>query len=111
MAEVRWTLRLAESAERDIADILAWTTERFGRQQARRYAETLLRAVQSLEGGLDAAGARSREDLAPDIRLLHVARKGRNGRHLVIYRVSGERTTDVLRVLHDSMDLPRHVDG
>lgn len=110
MAEARWTLRLAESAERDIADILAWTAERVGRQQARRHAESLLRAVQSLEGGPDAAGARGREDLAPDIRLLHVARTGRKGRHFVVYRVSGEHMIDVLRVLHESMDLPRHLD-
>ncbi len=36
-----WTLRVARQAEVDIVDILAWTSEQFGEQQARTYAETL----------------------------------------------------------------------
>ena len=44
---------------------------------------------------------------------IHVAREGENGRYLVLYRVDPEADTptiDVLRLLHDLMDLPRHVD-
>ena len=42
---------------------------------------------------------------------LHVARKGRKGPHFVVFRVApsrSEQVIDVLRLLHDSMDLPRH---
>ena len=44
--------------------------------------------------------------------VLHVARRGRQGRHFVLYRADSQAETpviDVLRLLHDSMDLPRHV--
>ncbi|ACK79983.1 MULTISPECIES: hypothetical protein [Acidithiobacillus] len=34
---------------------------------------------------------------------------GGNGRHFLVFRVAGDSLSDVLRVLHDSMDLPRHL--
>ena len=43
---------------------------------------------------------------------LHVARKGRKGRHFVVFRVARDPDHDVievLRLLHDSMDLQRHL--
>jgi toxin ParE1/3/4 len=63
-----------------------------------------------LEGGPDVLGARAREDIQPGIRPLHVARQGRAGRHFVVFRATGS-DIDVLRLLHDSMDLPRHLPG
>ncbi|NBU77128.1 MAG: type II toxin-antitoxin system RelE/ParE family toxin, partial [Planctomycetes bacterium] len=39
---------------------------------------------------------------------LHVARQGRAGRHFVVFRAAGS-DIDVLRLLHESMDLPRHL--
>ena len=56
--------------------------------------------------------ARRREDIGLGIRTLHVARRGRKGPHLVVFRVApppNEQVIDVLRLLHDSMDLPRHL--
>lgn len=43
---------------------------------------------------------------------LHVARNGRKGRHFIMFRVEDieeENQIDVLRLLHDSMDLERHL--
>jgi len=43
---------------------------------------------------------------------LHVARHGRRGRHFVVFRVGRESdhgVIEVLRLLHDSMDLQRHL--
>ena len=104
-----WRIRLAKQAEQDITDILAWTAEQFSRQQAAVYAETLALALEALLEGPDAPGARCRDDILPGIHALHVARQGRRGRHFVVFRVSGEHCIDVLRILHDSMDLGRHV--
>lgn len=104
-----WTLRLAAQAEQDIADILAWTGVHFGEQQARAYAENLCLALEALTEGPDVLGVKPREDIAPGIRVLHVARSGRKGRHFVVFRNGGENLIDVLRVLHDSMDLPKHL--
>lgn len=103
-----WTVRLGRQAEQDYVEILQWTTKTFGEGQASTYAETMARAIQALEGGPDVPGARARDDIQPGIRTLHVARQGRAGRHFVVFRVAGS-DIDVLRLLHDSMDLPRHL--
>lgn len=103
-----WTVRLGQQAEQDFVDILQWTAKTFGEGQARTYAETIALAIEALEGGPDILGARAREDIQPGIRTLHVARQGRAGQHFVVFRVAGS-DMDVLRLLHDSMDLPRHL--
>ncbi len=108
----RWTIRLAEAAGQDYQAILRWTVENFGRAQARTYARTLNSALQDLAQGPDVIGARLREDIGPDIHTLHVARHGRKGRHFVVFRISPSPDAsiiEVLRLLHDSMDLPRHL--
>jgi toxin ParE1/3/4 len=109
----RWVVRLTSAAESDFAQIVRWTASQFGARQAQTYARTLSLAIEALSAeGPDVLGAVARGDIAADLRSLHVARSGRKGRHIVIFRV---RTVDespvieVLRMLHDAMDLPRHV--
>jgi len=103
-----WTVRLGQQAEQDYVEILQWTIKTFGEDQANNYAETIALAIESLEGGPDILGARAREDIEPGIRTLHVARQGRAGRHFAVFRAVGS-VIDVLRLLHESMDLPRHL--
>ena len=107
-----WHIRLAATAESDLRNILRWTARRFGPAQARIYGETVTRAIRALADGPHVAGARQRDDIAPGLMTLHVARGGRKGRHFVLYRTSQSTKTstiEVLRLLHDSMDLVRHV--
>ena len=103
-----WVVRLGYQAEQDYVEILQWTTTNFGEGQASTYAETLALAIEALADGPDVLGTRARDDIQPGIRTLHVARQGRAGRHLVVFRVTGT-AIDILRLLHDSMDLPRHL--
>lgn len=107
-----WTVRLAQSAERDYGDILRWTQAHFGLRQARAYARTITSALRDLSAGPSVVGVRLRDEIRPGLYTLHVGRKGRKGRHFVMFRVAnvqGQPGIDVLRLLHDSMDLPRHV--
>lgn len=104
-------MRLTAQAEADVAEILAWTAGQFGDVQARRYAETLTSAIEALSEGPDAPGAKPRDEVARGLMTLHVARKGYRGRHFLLFRISreaGREVIDVLRVLHDAMDLVRH---
>ena len=106
-----WRVRLTAAAESDIRKILQWTTERFGRAQAHIYSETLSHAILALTADPHPVGSRRRDEIAEGLFKLHVARGGRKSRHLVLYRVgdTGEGSTiEVLRLLHDSMDLVRH---
>jgi toxin ParE1/3/4 len=113
-------LRLTGPAKRDIASILDWNAEHFGDAGRRRYEaliETALRdvATEPLRRG-------SRE-LPPAFgqgyRMHHLrlsrdrARTAGSGvgvpRHLLVYRVVPPEMVVILRVLHDSMDLLRHL--
>ena len=110
--DLGWHIRLAATAESDLRNILRWTARRFGLEQARIYGETVTRAIQALADGPHVAGARQRDNIAPGLMALHVARDGRKGRQFVLYRTSQSTKTptiEVLRLLHDSMDLARHV--
>lgn len=104
-----WTLRLAIRAEQDFFEIVRWTADSFGPQQAAVYAETLSLAMGDLAKGPDILGAKRRDEIGHGILTLHVARQGRKGRHFVVFRISNATTIDVLRLLHDSMDLARHL--
>ncbi|HVZ43679.1 MAG TPA: type II toxin-antitoxin system RelE/ParE family toxin [Ramlibacter sp.] len=106
-----WTVRLTEIAESDFREIVGWSRDRFGAGQARVYATTLALCVDALRAGPVQPGVRSRDEIAKGLLSLHVARKGRRGRHLLMFRLApGEdRTLEVLRVLHDSMDPGLHL--
>lgn len=107
-----WRIHLTATARNDFQNILRWTSERFGEAQTRSYAETLLQAIDALAAGPGVPGSRRRDKIGEGLMTLHVARRGRKGRHLVLYRMDdtpGTPTVDVLRILHDSMDLARHV--
>jgi toxin ParE1/3/4 len=103
---------LAAAAEDDFQDVLRWTAEHFGDRQARVYARTLSMAFEALAAGPTVVGAKARNDIAKGLFMLHVARHGRKGRHFVMFRIGHDQGRDVieiLRLLHDAMDLPRHL--
>jgi toxin ParE1/3/4 len=105
-----WTVRLAAAAEGDFQDILQWTAEQFGDAQARAYAETIIAAIEALSAGPEAARARPRDEILPGVFSVHISRAGRKGRHLILFRIDRQqRIVEVLRLLHDSMDLARHL--
>ena len=107
-----WAIRLTKSAEADFREIVRWITRQFGERQARAYSETLSAAITDLSAGPAVIGAAERKDIAKGIFTLHMARKGRKGRHFVMFRVRREREgelIEVLRILHDAMDLRRHL--
>jgi toxin ParE1/3/4 len=108
-----WQVRLGAAAETDFAGILRYTRDTFGAKQADVYKETLTDALAALHGGPNLQGSVARDEIRQGLRTLHVARRGRRGRHFVMYRVvsdsAGEDVIEVVRILHDGMDLARHI--
>lgn len=102
---VAWKVRLAARAESDFSEIVTWTLENFAQRQAETYAETLALAIEALHDGPEQLGVKARDDIGPGIRTLHVDRQGRSGRHFVVFSEAPDQCIDVLRLLHDSMDL------
>lgn len=73
MSERRWRVRLGAAAEVDFANIVKWTAENFGTQQARVYRDTLVQAMGELSEGPDIVGGKARDDVMAGLRSLHVA--------------------------------------
>ena len=93
-------------AKADIRRALRFTVRRFGRDQLAEYRALMLEARKSLaENPL--LGHR-REDLPPEARVFYIGQEGRPASHFFLYRVADDGTVQVLRVLHKSMDAPRH---
>lgn len=104
-----WRVSLGVEAEKDFARILTYTQNIYGPRQAEIYLTTILDALESLGSGPDVLGSVSRDEIRPRLRSLHVARHGRRGRHVIMYRPGQGQVIEVLRILHDAMDLTRHI--
>jgi toxin ParE1/3/4 len=107
-----WIIRLAAAAESDYQGIIRWTKAQFGEKQARDYSETLSKAIEALLDWPNVSGVQRRDDILRGLFALHVARSGRKGRHFVMFRLASDKhrpVIEVLRILHDSMDFPRHL--
>jgi toxin ParE1/3/4 len=109
MAPPKWRVRLGASAELDLVNILKWTAENFGARQSRIYRDTLVHAIGELADGPNVVGSSGRDEIARGFRTLHVARHGRRGSHFLLYRIDRKHLIEVVRILHDRMDLRRHL--
>ena len=108
MAERKWRVRLGAAAELNFANIVKWTAENLGAQQARVYRDAIVEAIGELADGPSVAGSKARHEILPRVRTLHIARRGRRGSHFLMYRTAPNSTIEIIRILHDRMDLKRH---
>jgi toxin ParE1/3/4 len=105
-----WTVRLVAVSEQDYQEIIKRSAQDFGTSQAEVYAQTLEMAIDALrEDGPETIGVKEREEIGPGIFTLHAASHKRKARHFLVFRVLEIRTIEVLRILHDRMDLARHI--
>jgi toxin ParE1/3/4 len=85
------------------------SSDTFGAPQADIYQVTLINALAAPDSGPDMPGSVARDEILPGLSSLHVARLGRRGRHFIMYRAAPGQVIEVVRVLHDAMDLARHI--
>ena len=111
-------LRLSQRALDDIADILDDSFGNFGPRARRRYEVLIATALEALAQDPAALGSLARPELGGDVRTLHLRHcrdiaRGADGvvkspRHLIAYEVTAGEVI-VLRLLHDAMELERHL--
>ena len=105
-----WTVRLVAVSERDFQEVIKRSAQDFGPLQAEVYAKTLELAIDALrENGPGTIGVKEREEIGPGIFTLHAARRKRKSSHFLVFRVFEIQTIEILRILHDRMDLARHI--
>ena len=106
------------SAQADLAAIFDTSVASFGVQARRRYEAIIEVALGDLLADPLCVGSLDRPELGPKVRTYHLRYcrgrgKGKAGlvgspRHLLAYEFDGDRVL-VLRVLHDAMELARHL--
>lgn len=109
--------RISHDAQADIVDILRFTHNRFGDAARRRYQALIGAALEAVATDPQQVGSISREELGAGLRSIHLvycrsmpnAGKVVRPRHSVFYRVATDQVLEVVRVLHDSMDLDQHL--
>lgn len=110
--------RLSPLAEQDLEAILAWTHEYFGEQGRIRYEALVVRAILDVAADPQRSGCHLRPELAKGAMTYHLlhsrdqvpgTERVRKPRHLLLFRVAADGCLEIGRVLHDSMDLERHL--
>ncbi len=91
--------RLTQKATDDLDTIYEYTTVNFGLEQARGYLTGLHERFKELAAR--SAMGRNAEPLAPGLRRYPY-------RSHVVFYVSVDKSVLIVRVLHESMDPPRH---
>ena len=92
---------LTTSARKDVIEIGRYTSGTWGKRQRDKYLKQLDDAFKLLarqpEPGRDAG------DIKPDYR------KYNHGSHIIFYRAGRDSKIVVIRILHNSMDVERHL--
>jgi toxin ParE1/3/4 len=112
-------LRLSAAAEADIVRLLAYTQEQLGDVARRRYEALLATGLADVAALPDRPESVPRPEQGPWVRsyyLRHSQERARTAygvvhqpRHLLLYRVIRSDLIGVGRVLHDAMELERHL--
>jgi toxin ParE1/3/4 len=111
------TYRLTHSAQADIVSILAWSHEQFGEEARKRYEALIATAIRDAASRGSEVGQTARPELGDGVFSWHLAQSRTRSpggtvhrpRHFLICRRDGEILV-VGRVLHDGMELRRHLD-
>ena len=96
---MKW--RLSAPARADLDSIWRYTSEQWNRAQADRYIDSLILRMVWL--GRSKALWKDRSDIRDG--LFSVG----ESRHVIFFQSTGE-TIPIVRVLHDRMDVARHID-
>ncbi|WP_182348314.1 type II toxin-antitoxin system RelE/ParE family toxin [Tomitella gaofuii] len=110
--------RLTRAAQDDIISILAWSHERFGEEARKRYEAVIATAIRDAAAPGAGIGRRDRPELGEGVFSRHLMQSRTRSpggtvhrpRHFLICR-EDRGVLVVGRVLHDAMELRRHLDS
>ncbi len=106
-------IRTAKALE-DIESCLFWSAENFGIPAAHRYRVLLEVALLAILEDPELPGSKLIEGFSGKVRAYHIRHSRKEApvgglivkipRHFIVYRTTGTRSIELLRVLHDRMD-------
>jgi toxin ParE1/3/4 len=90
---------LSPEAERDLAEIWLYTADNWGVDHADRYVEGIRHDLTQADPA------------SPLVRPIDGLWRIKSGHHLCIFRWEGDAAIVVVRMLHERMDVARHLPG
>jgi toxin ParE1/3/4 len=109
------SFRLSAEAQQDVADALDWSLANFGEDAFKRYSNLLRVSFADIVEDPLRIGSSELEVGGQMLRLYPIKFSRQNAavagrmvfrpRHVLAYRVGGEEKIEILRVLHDRMDV------
>lgn len=112
-------VRISATAGEDIRTLLQHTLANFGEFALERYQALLLAAIQDIAADPERPGSIARPEFGLAVRSYHLRFSRdraqvrgeivRRPRHLLLYRAQLPTLIGIGRVLHDSMELERHL--
>ncbi|WP_252090613.1 type II toxin-antitoxin system RelE/ParE family toxin [Pseudomonas sp. MWU13-3659] len=110
-------VRMTPQARTDIADTLRFTQVRLGESVRNRYQDLLQTTFHSIAEQPTLPGSMMRDELSPGLRSLHLSfnvmkvADGRllSPRHIVFYRTGTDQAVEILRILHDAMEVAQNL--
>lgn len=88
---------LTNNAVKDLSDIWNYTAETWSEIQADRYYKLIITACSAIA---------KKPDLGKDYEEIYPELKGkRTSKHIIFYRVRGDQSIEITRILHERMDL------
>ncbi len=113
--------QLAAEAETDIRDLLAHSQLRFGALARDRYERLLIVGLRDIAADPMRTGSLARPELGRSVRSYHLRHSRERARyeqgivvrprHLILYRIATADLIGIGRVLHDAMEIERHLPG
>nr|WP_243433834.1 type II toxin-antitoxin system RelE/ParE family toxin [Pseudomonas sp. 50_B] len=111
--------RISNAARTDIVDALRFSQRHFGEAARVRYQALILRALHDLASNPQHVGSQERDDIAPGLRSYHLFYSRQHSRppqaqvkkprHVLFYRVIDDSLIEVVRLLHDAMEVQLHL--
>jgi toxin ParE1/3/4 len=111
--------RLARAAQTDIVDLLVYTHESFGGIARLRYERLLTTAFRDIASDPERVGSVARPELGENVCSYHLRYSRERAkteygmvirpRHLLLYRLVQPNLIGIGRVLHDAMEIERHL--
>ena len=114
-----YQVEIARAAEQDIAAVLDFSFEQFGERARLRYEALIAAALEDLRTEPLRPASQDRQTIHIGVRSYHLRHSRMRGaneygevrapRHLFLYDVPQTGLVRILRLLHDSMELERHL--
>ena len=114
------SFKLTAEVLEDIDEALFGSALNFGRSAAHRYRELISLSIREIVSDPELIGSKEEHGLQRGIRLYHLrySRKRaavdglivKRPRHFIVYRITDSGLVEIVRMLHESMDLKRRFD-